>query len=123
MLKIDWYLEDPLDFEYKNYILLDYIQSVDKSYQEYKVSPYLLWTERLFNELNDFEQKRVQFLKSVEKEYISFESGKIQILKKNIREPNQIKIITEIIDFSKPILESKIKFGYKLLDKYPQILF
>lgn len=123
MLKIDWYLEDPLDFEYKNYILLDYIQSVDKSYQECKVSPYLLWTERLFNELNDFEQKRIQFLKSVEKEYISFESGKIQILKKTIREPKQIKIITEIIDFSKPILESKIKFGYKLLDKYPQILF
>jgi hypothetical protein len=31
MLNIDWYIEHPLDFEYKNYILLDYIQSVDKA--------------------------------------------------------------------------------------------
>ena len=65
MLKVDWYLEQPLDFEYKNYILLDYIQSVDKSYQIHQLSPYLLWTERLIDELKDFDNKRRIFHKSV----------------------------------------------------------
>jgi hypothetical protein len=123
MLNIDWYIEHPLDFEYKNYILLDYIQSVDKSYQICKVSPYLLWTEKLFNELDNFEKLRINFLKKTEKKYLSFDSGSIRILKTKIKEPEQIKIISDIVDFSKPILESKVKLGYKLLEKYPQILF
>ena len=58
MLKIDWYLEHPLDFEYKNYILLDYILSIDKSYQLHQLSPYLLWTENLINELGLKERVR-----------------------------------------------------------------
>ena len=123
MLKIDWYLEQPYDFEYKNYILLDYIQSVDKSYQLHQLSPYLLWTEKLVSELKDFQDKRNQFLKKLEKDVFLYEYGKIQIVKSTIKEPEFIKTITEIIDFSQPILESKVKFGYKLLDKYPQLLY
>lgn len=123
MLNIDWYIEHPLDFEYKNYILLDYIQSVDKSYQICRVSPYLLWTEKLLNELDNFEKLRIDFLKKTEKKYLSFDSGYIRILKTKIKEPDEIKIISDIVDFSKPILESKVKLGYKLLEKYPQLLF
>jgi hypothetical protein len=123
MLKIDWYLEQPYDFEYKNYILLDYVQSVDKSYQLHQLSPYLLWTEKLVLELKDFQKKRIQFLKKLEKDVLLYEYGKIQIVKSKIKEPDFIKTITEIIDFSQPILESKVKFGYKLLSKYPQLLY
>ena len=123
MLKIDWYLEHPLDFEYKNYILLDYIQSVDKSYQIHQLSPYLLWTEQLISELKDFDNKRRIFHKSIQKTQLIFDEGTIRLMKKSMEVPESIKLITEIIDYSCPILESKIKLGYKLLDKYPQILF
>jgi hypothetical protein len=123
MLKVDWYLEQPLDFEYKNYILLDYIQSVDKSYQIHQLSPYLLWTERLIDELKDFDNKRRIFHKSIQKTQLIFDDGIIRLMKKTIEVPESIKLITEIIDYSCPILESKIKLGYKLLNKYPQILF
>jgi len=123
MLKIDWYLEHPIDFEYKNYILLDYILSIDKSYQIHKLSPYLLWTENLVNELKYFELKRSQFLENTKQNKIIFTDGSIRLIKKTIDEPESIKIIKEIIDYSTPILESKIKTGYKLLEKYPQILF
>jgi hypothetical protein len=123
MLKVDWYLEQPLDFEYKNYILLDYIQSVDKSYQIHQLSPYLLWTERLIDELKDFDNKRRIFHKSIQKTQLIFDDGTIRLMKKSIEVPESIKLITEIIDYSCPILESKIKLGYKLLNKYPQILF
>lgn len=123
MLKIDWYLEQPYDFEYKNYILLDYLHSVDKSYQIHQLSPYLLWTEKLISELKFFQEKRNQFLKNLEKDVLTYDYGKIQFVKKTINEPDFIKNITEIVDYSQPILESKVKLGYKLLDKYPQILF
>ena len=42
-LPIDWYIDDPIDFEHKSYMILSYLQSVDHSFiVEKKVSPYLL---------------------------------------------------------------------------------
>lgn len=122
MLKIDWYLEMPIDFEYKNYILLDYLQSLDRSYGIHQLSPYLLWTEKLVNELNDFKMKKKQFEKMFEKDTLVF-GNTIKIVKTSPLNTDSIKSVLEIVDYSSPILESKIKLGYKLLDKYPQILY
>ena len=123
MLKVDWYLEQPLDFEYKNYILLDYIQSIDNSYKLHQLSPYLLWTEKLVLELKDFSQKRYDFYKSFERKKVIIEDGRLKMVTINFREIDDIKTINEIVEYSTPLLESKIKLGYKLLGKYPQILF
>jgi len=123
MLKVDWYLEHPLDFEYKNYILLDYIQSVDKSFQILKLSPYLLWTEKLLFELKDFNNKSKLFHKGFDKNVLLFEDNKIRLIKKTLEQPESLIIINDIIDYSYPLLESKVKLGYKLLNKYPQIIF
>ena len=123
MLSMTWYLEHPIDFEYKNYILLDYIQSIDKSYKVHQLSPYLLYTEKLIADLKDFESKRLQFHKDSEKSYLLFEGGTMKVIKKSVEVPESIKTILEIINYSSPILESKVKLGYKLLGKYPQILF
>lgn len=122
MLKIDWYLEMPIDFEYKNYILLDYLQSLDQSYGLRQLSPYLLWTEKLVNELNDFKIKKKQFEKMFERDTLVF-GNTIKIVKTSPLNTDSIKSVLEIVDYSSPILESKVKLGYKLLDKYPQILF
>jgi hypothetical protein len=123
MLKVDWYLEHPLDFEYKNYILLDYIQSIDNSFKLHQLSPYLLWTEKLVTELKDFSQKKYDFYKSFERKKLVVENGQLKMTTITLRETPDIKEIFEIVDYSTPLLESKIKLGYKLLDKYPQILY
>jgi hypothetical protein len=123
MLKMEWYIEQPLDFEYKNYILLDYLQSVDKSFGIHQLSPYLLWTEKLISELDTFEMRRKQFLESTKQTKVIFSDGAIRLIKKTIDEPESVQIIKEIIQYSRPILESKVKIGYTLLGKYPQILW
>ena len=123
MLKLDWYIEHPIDFEYKNYILLDYLQSVDKSYQLHQLSPYLLWTEKLTSELKDFNLKKSLFIKQTEKKELKFLNGKITFIKTKIDDDKTIKLISEIVEYSFPILESKVKLGYKLLQKYPQLLY
>ena len=123
MLKADWFIEYPIDFEYKNYILLDYIQSIDNSYKIHQLSPYLLWTEKLVLELKDFSQKRYDFYKSFERKKLIIEDGRLKMATIKFKELDDIKTIAEIVEYSTPLLESKIKLGYKLLDKYPQILF
>ena len=123
MLNIDWYIQHPLDFKYKNYMLLDYIQQVDRSYQMKILSPYLLWTENLVNALNILEANRRELIKSTERKSISFQSGKISMVEKKIDTVENLKVVSEIIEYAMPILESKVVMGYKLLDKYPQILY
>lgn len=123
MLKLDWYIEHPIDFEYKNYVLLDYLQLVDKSFQVHQLSPYLLWTEKLVSELAQFNLRKTLFLKQTEKKEIEFLDGKIKFITTKINDDQTLKLVTEIVEYSFPILDSKVKLGYKLLEKYPQLLY
>jgi hypothetical protein len=123
MLQLDWFYQSPLDFEHKNYLLLQYIKSIDDSYSEHKLSPYLLWTEKLVNELQDFKLKTTYFESIIKKDIISIDLIKMQIVRKEIEKNDEIKVVFEIVEYSTPLLESKVKLGYKLLNKYPQILF
>lgn len=123
MLQLDWYCQTPLDFEHKNYLLLQYLKSIDDSYSSHILSPYLLWTEKLVNELKDFTSKSLRLESSLKGDIVSFDLIKMQIVRKKIEKNDEIKIIFEVVEYSTPLLESKIKLGYKLLDKYPQILF
>ena len=123
MLQLDWFCQSPLDFEHKNYLLLQYLKSIDDSYSELKLSPYLLWTEKLVKELQDFKIKSQYFESSIRRDIISIDISKMMIVRKEIEKNDEIKIVFEIVEYSTPLLESKIKLGYKLLDRYPQILF
>jgi len=123
MLQLDWFCQTPLDFEHKNYLLLQYLKSIDDSYSSHILSPYLLWTEKLVFELKDFTNKSSFLESSLRREMISIDLLRMKIIRKDIEKNDEIKIIFEIVDYSTPLLESKIKLGYKLLDKYPQILY
>ena len=62
------------------------------------------------------------FEKGLKKDLIdfSFENGFIY---SKINKPEKLSEIIEIIEFSKPLLETKITIGYKLFKKYPQLLY
>ena len=123
MLNLDWYCQTPLDFEHKNYLLLQYLKSVDDSYSNHILSPYLLWTEKLVKELQEFTTKTKFLETNLKKEIESVDLIQMKIVRKEISKNDEIKIVFEIVEYSTPLLNSKIKLGYKLLDKYPQILF
>lgn len=121
MLSLDWYKEAPIDFEHKNYLLLDYLSKIDTSYSQLKLSPYLLWTEKLVQELEQFKINIQMFESSLKKELVGITLFGLKW--KEIERTDELKEIYEIVDYSKPILEVKIKIGYKLFNKYPQILY
>ena len=49
--------------------------------------------------------------------------GKTKDWYSEIETPEKLKEVIEIIDYSKPLLEVKLKLGYKLFEKYPQLLY
>lgn len=123
MLSLDWYCQTPLDFEHKNYLLLQYLKIVDDSFSVKVLSPYLLHTERLVKELKEFTQKSQLLENNLRRDIESIDLMNWKIIRKEIQKNDEIKVVFEVVDYSTPLLESKITLGYKLLDKYPQVLF
>jgi hypothetical protein len=121
MLNLNFYYSSPIDFEHKNYLILDFLSKIDESFSIHKLSPYLLYTEKLVSELNNFKINLELFNKNIRKNILSFDFKK-GIFYEEIKN-DEISEILEIVDYSKPLLEAKIKLGYKLFVKYPQILF
>jgi len=119
-LPIDWYIKDPIDFEHKSYMILGYLQSVDYSFiVDKKVSPYLLHLEKLLNELDKFE---VTYYKMME----GFNSNRYQFFDnpKLVGEDNDLVLeVKEIVGFSAPLIETRIDYGYKVLNKHKQLLY
>ncbi len=121
MLKFDWYTEAPIDFEHKNYVLLSYLKEIDEAYSYHKLSPYLLYTENLVNDMKNFQNAEFQFQNSIWRPIVSFSWKGIK--RKEIEKNGEFKEIIEIVEYSIPLLESKVNLGWKLLNKYPQVLF
>lgn len=122
ILKDTWFYEPPIDFEHKHYILLQYLSDIDKSYSLLKLSPYLLVTENIIESMKDFRGNLKKQKKLIVGKTIGFSLEK-GIITEEPEDVPQIVEIGEIVDYSLPLLESKVKIGYKLLKKYPQILF
>ena len=119
LLSITWYMDEPIDFEHKEYLLYGYLQKVDKSFLDKKLSPHLLHLERMTDELLVFNSSFTMIRKDFDKNrYIYFDNRKL------IGEDDKmIYEIKEIVEFSIPQIKSRIDFGYKVLNKNRQILF
>lgn len=119
LLSQTWYVESPIDFEHKQYVLLAYLQKVDNNFVKKILSPHLLHMEKLMDELfyvsssfkmikNDFDKQR----------YVYFQNVKLE------GEDNKIIYeIRDIVEYSIPQIESRIKTGYKIFERNKQILY
>jgi hypothetical protein len=123
MLELDWYLKAPIDFEHKSYLLLDWIQEVDLNFRDKKLSPYLLWSQALLTELKDFRVRRHSIQKSLEKVQLEVRDGVMYWTTTGPETPEWLANVTEIVEWSIPVLSSKVDLGYSLLEKYPQMLY
>lgn len=119
-LPLTWYMESPIDFEHKQYVLLAYLQKVDTLFLLKNLSPHLLHMEKMINELKNYEisyeKMRDDFNKN---RYIYFNDNP-----KLVGENNELIIeIEEIVKFSIPQVKTRIDFGYKIFEKNKQILY
>lgn len=118
-LDLCWYFEEPLDFEIKQYKLLSYLRLVEDSFLLKKLSPHLLHLEKMKKELLNFKENYNSFNKDLlRNKYIFFESNNLDGI-----DNKELIIVYDVIDFSLPQIESKIKMGYHILENNKQILW
>ena len=116
----NWFIEGRIDLELKQYVFLDYLQSVKKDFDENKLYPTL--PDLLF-QLKDLEKFQSDFIKlsnNFPKALlgIDFQNSKL-VYPDSALKNEYLEIIDQIINFSVPKLKTYIKKGEELL-KYIQ---
>jgi hypothetical protein len=118
-LPLAWYLEPPIDFEHKQYVLWSYLHRVDQSYLEKRVSPYLLQLERLEQDLLGFGQDLSGMRQGFDRSrYLYFPNPHLEG-----EELELLDVIQDIVRYSEPQIHSRIETGRIILSRYRQVLF
>lgn len=120
IIPITWYLESPIDFEHKQYVLLSYLQKVDNSFLYKKLSPHYLHMEKMIYEMINFQNSLIEMKNRFDKErYIFFKSNP----KLEGENNEMVDEINEIVEFSLPQVKTRLDLGKFILLKSNQVLY
>lgn len=122
LLKETWWMESPIDFEHKQYVLFGYLQKVDLSFSNKVLSPYLLHTERLVSEMQEAWKKIEEAEMRLTKRHIILLNGGMGF---KIEAPKieELETIREILQFSVPLLSQRVELGRILHKRNKGLLF
>ena len=116
-LSKSWLTENHIDFEYKRYLLLAYLQSVNENFKEHRLYPQLsdlIGHYRSLLELREGKKNLYEnfpgAIKSADMENFSI------VYEKIIQDDELMKEIESIIEFSIPQIESHLHTGKKIYD-------
>ena len=123
LLKLTWWMEDPIDFEYKQYILLDYLQKIERYFYDREFSPYLLYTEKLYEEMAISLEYIEAFEESITRSELVFTESGLGWKEEKPPTINEIEEMKLTLKFSVPKLKEKVKLGKELWKENPTILW
>ena len=112
VLEQNWLTKGLMDFEYKKYILLAYLQKVKKNFKDLKLYPFL--SDLAFHHKNLMQLKSNKSLiyQNFPKEITKAEFKKLQIHYKKLVEDDQLmELIEQILSFAMPKMEGLIEEG------------
>lgn len=123
LLKLTWWMDDPIDYEYKQYILLDYLQKIERYFYDREFSPYLLYTEKLYEEMAISLEYIEAFEESITKSELVFTKSGLGWREEKPPTINEVEEMKLILKFSVPKLKEKVKLGKELWKENPTILW
>ncbi|MDP5168698.1 MAG: hypothetical protein NWR72_00515 [Bacteroidia bacterium] len=110
-LNADWFVEGTLDFEYKKYVLLAYLQHVSREFADYRLYPALAELVAHHNALLNFREQRHTLSKQFPRE---LDHEAFKQLKLDFHAPvsdSSIHEIDSIIDYSIPKIKINLQEG------------
>lgn len=120
-LNKNWLTEGHIDFEYKKYILLAYLQNVKQHFDKTELYPPLsdlIWHyKNLLNIKSSYNQMDSGFKKELE----SFNARDLKLVYSNRQQEEWLKELNDIIQYATPLLQKNICEGkeiYDLIEKH-----
>lgn len=122
-LNANWITENGIDFEYKKYVLLAYLQHVSHEFDQTKVYPVLAELIEHYKLVKSFKDNKQNIMNSFPQRLSSIDAEKFRLSYEQIIQDDQIMSeIGEIVDFSLPRFAHYLNEGKKIFDYVEQTL-
>ncbi len=117
-LQPNWLTEGTIDFEYKKYLLLGYLQQTTKNFDEKKLYPKLSELIEHYNNLQLFREKKLAVAKDFPKQISKLDFEKFKVAyKQQFEDDELLREIDSIVEFALPEIENKIGLGKELYEE------
>jgi len=111
-LSKDWLTQGLIDFEYKKYVLLAYLQSARKSFEKVELYPFLADLVFHYRNLMAVKENKTLIREAFPKEISPEEFRKLELRYREIIEDDAIMSeLDAIIEFALPRIEDSLKEG------------
>lgn len=117
MLNKNWLTDSHIDLEYKQYVLLAYLEGVKKSFLENKLYPVLADLIEHYQELIKLKENSLNLFEKFPERISGVDNESLQLIYQKIIESDEMMTeLKKIIDFSIPALKQHLDEGKKIYD-------
>ncbi len=120
MKKLDknWITAPIIDTEYKQYVLLAYIQEIKGSYDQLKIYPHLSELIDQYCELIQLKDNRISLAEKFPKTLKGVDAKDMKmVFSREISEENWVEEVTNIIEMAIPFLKETIQQGKEIYEE------
>ncbi len=116
-LSSDWFIEGMLDFEYKKYVLLAYLQHVSREFAEMRLYPSFSDLIFHYKNLHFFQESKRKLFDKFPVKLSEEEFKKLTLAySKEVEDDIQLKEIEQIVEYSLPVIQSRLKEGKNIYE-------
>lgn len=116
-LNKNWITEHQIDFEYKKYLLLAYLQHVSESFTDYKLYPYLGDLVEHYRNLKTLNENKTVLYNLFPERLRSADMEQFKMIyEKIVQDDSIMQEIQDILEYSIPQMERYLREGKKIYD-------
>jgi hypothetical protein len=113
----NWITEGLLDFEYKKYILLAYLQEIAKNFDQSRLYPFLSDLVTHYNNVLDIKEQKQQVANQFPKQLTKLDFLNFKLhYESMVGNEEFMEVIEDIISFAMPLFKEHLKQGTELYD-------
>lgn len=117
-LNQNWLTEGTIDFEYKKYMLLAYLQETARHFDEKKLYPKLSELVEHYRNLKTFSERKLSATNEFPKEISKLDFEKFKVEYKTVFQDDELlKEIDSIVEFAMPQMEKNLSIGKELFEE------
>ena len=115
-LSENWLTENLIDFEYKKYVLLGYLQKVKEHFNEQKLYPDFAELIAHYKNLISLKNNATSLESGFKKNIKGIDYEKLSFVYENTVDDASLNELKQIIGFSEPLFIDELKKGKTILD-------
>lgn len=117
-LSKDWITNGLIDFEYKKYVLLAYLQKVQGSFDEVKLYPALSDLLERYQDALSFQRRKNLMKSGFPKEISRIDLDQLKILYQEVVDDSELMSqLEEIIEYALPRMKDTLEIGKEIFEK------